>query len=111
MKKEFFERNRKKFFDLMEDNSCLVLSSGVVYRSTADNDFDFEVDRCFYYFTGINQEEVTLLLLKQGKVRKEVLFILENDPVKVKWVGAKLYKEEATEISGIKEVYYTKYGL
>lgn len=106
MKKEFFERNRKKFFDLMEDNSCLVLSSGVVYRSTADNDFDFEVDRCFYYFTGINQEDVTVVLLKQGKVRKEVLFIIENDPVKVKWVGAKLYKEEATAISGIKEVYY-----
>ena len=106
MNKEFFGKNRKKIFDLMANNSMLVLASGVIYRSTADNDFDFEVDRSFYYFTGINQDNVTFILTKINNKKDEYLFIEENDPVKVKWIGAKLYKEEASELSGIKKVLY-----
>ena len=106
MNKSFFERNRKKIFDIMTNDSILILSSGVIYRSTADNDFNFEIDRSFYYFTGINQDQVKLVLVKINNKTDELLFIDENDLVKVKWVGAKLYPNEATNISGINKVLF-----
>ena len=107
MKQSFFVKNRKKYFDVIEDNTLTIINSGYVLRQSADEDFDFEVDKNFYYLTGINQEEVIYMMLKKNNIAKEMLFIVENDPIKVKWVGAKLYKDEATAISGIKEVHYT----
>ena len=108
MEKEFFINNRKKYYSLVEDNSLTIINSGYVLRQSADEDFDFEVDKNFYYLTGINQEEVIYMMLKKNNTLKEMLFIVENDPVKVKWVGAKLYKDEAKAISGISNIYYLK---
>lgn len=106
MKKEFYINNRKKYYNNIKDNSLTVLSSGCVLRRSADEDFDFEIDKNFYYLTGINQAEVLLILLKKNNEIKEILFIEENDPIKIKWVGAKLYPNEASDISGIEEVHY-----
>lgn len=107
MRKEFFINNRKKYIDEIKDNSLTVLSSGCVLRRSADEDFDFEIDKNFYYLTGINQAEVFYILLKKNNQVKEYLFIEENDPIKIKWVGAKLYPNEAKDISGIEEILYT----
>lgn len=106
MTKEFYINNRKKYFNKIEDGSMTILSSNVILNKTADEDFDFEVDKNFYYLTGINQEDVVLVLTKINNECKEYLFIKENDPVLVKWIGAKLYIDEAKTISGIENVYY-----
>ncbi len=106
LKKEFYINNRKKYAELIKDNSITVISSGTVYNMSADEDFDFEIDKNFYYLTGINQEEVTLVITKINNIVKEYLFIVKNDPIKVKWVGAKLEKEEAQELSGIENILY-----
>ena len=108
MEKSFFVKNRKKYFDKIEDNSLTIINSGYVLRQSADEDFDFEVDKNFYYLTGINQDEVIYMMLKKNNKLEEMLFIVENDPVKIKWVGAKLYKDEASALSGIDKIYYTK---
>ena len=108
MNKSFYINNRKKYFNSISDDSLTIINSGYVLRQSADEDFPFEVDKNFYYLTGINQEEVIYMMLKKNGKMKEMLFIAENDPIKVKWVGAKLYKEEATILSGIQDVYYTK---
>lgn len=105
--KEFYINNRKRYFDKIKDNSVTVLSSGVVYCMSGDEGYDFDVDKNFYYLTGINQDQVNLILVKKNGITSEYLFIEENDPVRIKWVGAKLYKEEAQEISGIENILYT----
>ena len=110
MKKEFYSNNRIKYINKIADNSLTILSSGCVLRKTADQDFDYEVDKNFYYLTGINQAEVVFLLLKKNNEVTEILFIEENDPIRIKWVGAKLYPDEAKEISGIINIkYLTEY--
>ena len=106
MKSTFFENNRKRYFEKVDNNSLTVLFSGRETQQTCDQTFHFEVNRNFYYLTGINQPNVTLLLLKTNNGTREVLFLEKNDPVMVKWVGAKLEKEEARNISGIKAVSY-----
>lgn len=106
MKKEVFENNRSKYFNIVEDNSMSILFSGRLVNKTADENYDFEVDKNFYYLTGINQDEVILVMLKSGKLEKTVLFIEENDPNYIKWYARKLYKEEANALSGIDDIRY-----
>lgn len=97
------QNNRKRLFELIENNSFVVVHSGASSFKSADSSYNFFVNRNFYYLTGIDQEDVTLVIGKINKEYKEFLFIDENDPVLVKWVGAKLYKNEASLISGIDE--------
>ena len=106
MDKQFYINNRKRYIDLINDNSVTVLFSGNTFQRSADQDYPYSVNRNFYYLTGINQANVILVLVKGINGVKEYLFIEENDPVLVKWVGAKLTKEEAKEISGIENILY-----
>ncbi len=100
---KYLQNNRQRLFEGIKDNSFVVIHSGASAFKSADASMPFFVNRNFYYLTGINQEDVTLIIGKLNGEKKEFLFIDENDPVLVKWVGAKLYKKEASEISGIDE--------
>ena len=68
----------------------------------------FVVNKNFYYLTGLEQENIILLIANFDGKKQEYLFIDENDPIMVKWVGAKYTKEEASLISGvdIKNIMY-----
>lgn len=99
-----YQNNRIELLNLIEDNSLVVLYSGALKQTSNDENYPFKVNMNFFYLTGINQDNVYLLLEKvNGKV-KETLFIYENDPLKVRWIGAYLYPEEAREISGIENI-------
>ncbi len=106
MNKEFYINNRKKIIEGLKDNSILLLHSGMVFQSTGDQNFPFNVNRNFYYLTGINQEDVILMIIKGLHGVREYLFIEENDLDLCKWVGFKLTKEEARSISGVENVLY-----
>lgn len=106
MTKENYIKNRKNYFNKIEDKSITVLFSGRNIQRTADQDYDFEVDKNFYYLTGINQNEVILVMTKSGTEEKSILFIEKNDPFFMKWYGKKLTKEEAMEISGVENILF-----
>lgn len=106
MNKQFYIKNRERFFKSIKDNSVTVLFSGTVIPKSCDQDFRFSVNRNFYYLTGINQANVILVLVKGINGNKEYLFIEENDEYMAKWVGMKLTKEEANNISGIDNILY-----
>lgn len=106
MNKQFYIDNRKKYLDSINENSVTILFSGRSIQRTADQDYPFSVNRNFYYLTGINQANVILVLVKGINGVKEYLFIAENDLMWAKWVGMKLTKEEASDISGIETIMY-----
>jgi Xaa-Pro aminopeptidase len=106
MTKDFFINNRRKYCNQIQKYSLSLFFSGKAYQKSADEDYVFEVNKNFYYLTGINQANVILGIIHNGETASTVLFIEENDPVLVKWVGAKLTIDEATLISGIKDVRY-----
>lgn len=105
MDKSFYLRNRNNYLNKIENHSLSLFFSGQVYPKSADEDFEFEVNKNFYYLTGINQADVILAIVKREET-KTILFIEKNDPVLSKWVGKKLEKEEAAELSGIEDVRY-----
>lgn len=101
-----YQNNRYELLNKLEDNSLVILYSGALKQVSADESYPFKVNMNFFYLTGINQENVYYVARKnKGKI-EEALFIYENDPVKVRWIGAYLYPEEAIEISGVNTIYF-----
>jgi len=103
-----FKKNRKKFMAQMKPKSIAVFNSNDIYPISADSTMPFQQHRDILYLSGADQEETILVLFPDAmdKKHREVLFVREtNDHIAV-WEGAKLTKEMATEVSGIKTIYW-----
>lgn len=104
MKTDFFINNRTKFAQKLDDFSTAVFFSGKAPRESADQSYSFSVDRNFFYLTGIDREDMVLVINKiAGKVT-ETLYIPPVDEYFEKWYGILMRKEEAIEASGIKTI-------
>lgn len=99
------ELRRSKLFDLMENNSVAIVYAGKPKISSEDEFYPFNVNKNFFYLTGICQENSILLLVKGLADNKKYLFIDEYNPVKEKWTGKRLSNDEAAKISNISNVY------
>jgi Xaa-Pro aminopeptidase len=55
-----FAGRRQRLFNMMDPGSVLIVFSGVGKVSSADETYPFEVNRNFYYLTGIDQEDSAL---------------------------------------------------
>lgn len=106
MNKEFFENNRKKLIEEVEDNSIIVLFAGNAPKKSGDEKYPFTPNRNFYYFTGIDEEEPILIISKIKGMISERLFIKEIDEERERWVGKSIRSNEAEEISGVKYIDY-----
>jgi len=104
MNSEFFTRNRARFTELMDDNSIAIFFSGRFARDTADQFFPFSVDRNFYYFTGLDRENMVLMMAKIGGETETHLFIPPVDELYEKWHARFVRQDEARERSGIQSV-------
>jgi Xaa-Pro aminopeptidase len=70
-----------------------------------DQPYPFCVDRNFYYLTGIERENMILVMRKTPTGDyTEALYIEPYDELLAKWVGARMSAKEATEISGIRAI-------
>ncbi|MFA5526623.1 MAG: aminopeptidase P family protein [Acholeplasmataceae bacterium] len=93
------EQRRMNYANQLDNQSMSLLFSGFAPVRTADEFYPFEVNRNFFYLTGIDQENVCLMTLKgQGKI-EHYLFIEKIDPIKALWDGAGLTFEEASKIA------------
>lgn len=104
MDKNFFINNRKKFAERMEDYSTAVFFSGKAPRESADQEYEFSVDRNFFYLTGIDMENMVLLINKIAGKTTEMLYIPPVNEHYEKWFGILMRTDEAKEVSGIESV-------
>lgn len=101
-----YAARRAKIFNQMKEGSIAILFSGVAKKSTADETYPFEVNRNFYYLTGVDDEDCSLILMNSEGEHREFLLIPPFDPNKEKWYGKRIQTSEAKEISGIKNVLF-----
>ena len=99
-----YQSRRAAFRSSMDDNSFALIFSGVPKKCSADEDYPFEVNRNFYYLTGIDQADSVLLMIKCDGEEREYLLISPFDPVKEKWYGRRLTPEEASAKSGVRNI-------
>lgn len=100
MNKAFYIKNREDLVrSINETKAIIVLSSGYSINRSADEDYEFQVNNNFYYLTGINQDEVHLIIIKDNDSYIEQLYISEYDEMYEKWIGHRLTIKEASRIS------------
>lgn len=106
MDRDFFINNRNKLFNKMRDNSIAILFSGNAPKKLGDENYQFTPLRNFYYMTGLDRQNMTLMLYKKGEIKDAIIFIERYDEIKAKWVGSVMLPNEVMEISGIKNTAY-----
>ena len=105
MDRELFIFNRKKIFELMDDNSILLSFSRRKVIDSVTND-KYDVDRNYFYLSGVFEYDNIVMLVKNNKKQNEIIFINPYDEFKAKWVGAPLGKDKIKELSGILDIRY-----
>lgn len=106
---EFFSSNRENLIKKLDADSLVLVQSAPEAVRNADALHYWRQDSDFYYFTGIDYPDCSLLIVPNPGEKDEVmLFIPPVDPEKEKWTGKMLTKERAKEISGIETVQSTE---
>lgn len=103
-----FVENRKRFAAQLKPNSIAVFNANDIYPISADSTLPFEQHRDLFYLSGVDQEETILVLCPDAKdpSQRELLFVRETNAHIAVWEGAKLNKQEATEVSGVQTVHW-----
>ncbi|MFT6502773.1 MAG: Xaa-Pro aminopeptidase [Crocinitomicaceae bacterium] len=108
--KELYIHNRKRFVMNMEESSLAVFNSNDTYPISADSSMPFQQHRDILHLSGVDQEESILLISPNASNPdyREILFLKETNEHIAVWEGAKLDKNQAFEVSGIKTVFWLK---
>lgn len=105
---ELFITNRKRFVERMKPNSIAIFVSNDEVPSNGDAIYPFKQNSDLYWLSGIEQEDTMVILYPDNPDPKyrEVLVLVRPNELKEKWDGKRLRKEEATAISGIKQIVW-----
>jgi len=105
-KSDLFTLNRDRLRKLLPKNSLVILNANDVMPTNADGTMGHLQNSDLFYLTGIHQEETMLVLAPDAfdAKQREVLFLREPNEHLAIWEGHKLTKEQATKISGIKQI-------
>ena len=105
---QLFTKNRAKFTAQMKPKSIAVFNSNDTFTTGADSTLPFKQSSDMLYLSGADQEESILLLFPDAinPKHREILFLTETSKLIEIWYGAKYSKEEATQVSGIKTIYW-----
>lgn len=103
-----FLNNRKRFSAKMNKKSVAIFNANDEMPRSGDQFFPYRQNSDLFYLSGIEQEKSVLVLTPEHPDPKfrEILFIREANKQLETWFGHKLTKEEASDISGIKNVMY-----
>ena len=101
---ERYIRRRSAVLEQMKEGSIMVLYSGESVPRTMDECFPFAVNHHFFYLTGIERENMALVLSRSTGEARTILFIEEAIPTMERWTGKRLTMEEAKAISGVDDV-------
>lgn len=106
MNSSFFDNNRKKLINEMSDNSAAILFSGKAPKKLGDENYPFTPLRNFYYMTGLDRQNMILLIYKSGEEVSEAVFIERYDEIKAKWVGSVMLSGEVSKTSCVDNILY-----
>lgn len=100
----FFISNRTALAESLQDSGVALFFAGRAPHKSADEQYPFFANRSFFYLTGIEQEESTLMMVKKDGQLRTTLLIRPRDTIAERWTGRRLSLEEASARSGIEDV-------
>jgi len=108
--KDLFVRNRKKLTALIKPGAMAIICPAAIFPRNGNQPLGYRQSSNLLYLTGIQQEDTFLFICPDHpqKEFREVLFIRYTDAHTLVWEGPKLTKREASDISGVQTVLWTK---
>jgi Xaa-Pro aminopeptidase len=85
--------------------AALILFSTEPRVYANDVDYQYRQENNLYYLTNLKQQGATLVLLPGNTQLQEILFLPRRNPGAETWTGHMYSPAEATERSGIKEIW------
>ncbi len=70
-----------------------------------DVDYEYRQENNLYYLTNLKQKGATLVLMPGNEMLPEILFLPRRNPAAETWTGHMYSAEEASQTSGIKEIW------
>lgn len=104
-----FKENRARFVAQMKPNSIAIIHSSDMMSRNGDTHFPYRQSSDLFYLTGLDQEEVVLVLFPdcpRGNQFKEIIFTKETNEHIAVWEGYKYTKKDASKTSGVGSVYW-----
>lgn len=97
-------RRRAAVAAKMADKSTLILFSAEPKLYTNDVDYVYRQENNLFYLTALKQEGATFVMTKDGGTITETVFLPKRVPLREAWEGKMYSREQATRISGIKNL-------
>lgn len=106
---DLFIKNRSKLITELPPKAIAIISSNDIMPTNADGSMGFIQQTDLFYLSGLDQEETILLIYPDAPEAhlREIAFVRETSELISIWEGHKYTKEEATAISGIKNIQWT----
>jgi Xaa-Pro aminopeptidase len=101
---ELFAR-RARVAEAVGNKGLLILFSTEPRVYTNDVDYEYRQENNLYYLTDLKQNNATLVLLPGNEQLPEILFMPRRNPLAETWTGHMYSAEEASQLSGIKEIW------
>lgn len=105
---KLFVQNRERFVKKMKPNSVAIFPGNPVVPTNGDAVYTYRSNADVIWLSGVVQEKSMVILYPDNpdKDAREVLVLLRPNEHLEKWEGHKLRKDEATAISGIKNIQW-----
>ncbi|MEQ9849343.1 Xaa-Pro aminopeptidase [Pectobacterium brasiliense] len=102
MNPQEFLRRRQVLLEKMAPGSAAIIFSAPEAQRNADSDYPYRQNSDFWYFTGFNEPEAVLLLVKSdAKHHHSVIFNRVRDLTAEIWFGRRLGQEAAPAKLGV----------
>ena len=105
MQRSEYGKRRKKFMDMLGDDSIAILPAATEKIRNRDVSFRYRPDSDFYYLTGFAEPEAVLTLIPGRAQGEFILFCRERDPEKETWHGARAGLEGARQDYNAQDAY------
>ena len=107
--KQLFIENRQRFMAQMKPNCIAIFHANDQMMRNGDCYFPFRQNSDLFYLTGLDQEDVILVLYPncpKGKAFEQIIFTKQTNEHIAVWDGYKYTKEDASETSGIETIHW-----
>ena len=106
--KEQYIQSRSLFSRKLKPKSLAIFNSNDIMPTNADGHMPFRQNNDIFWLSGVDQEESILVIFPDCFTEKhrEILFLKKTSEEIAIWEGAKLNKDQAFVVSGIKTVYW-----
>ncbi len=100
-----YKSRRTELAKTLDNNSVAVMFSSSYKLRSNDTEYPYRQNSNFYYLTGFKEDRSILLLVKQNKKVKSILFVEKKDEAKELWSGKRLGEDKAKKIFLVDEVF------